>query len=66
MEIRRNSELCNIPVIILSVTDRAEDILDAWHLDKPIFLNKPRSASELDKFIEAFKVYWPQIVSLPY
>lgn len=64
-EIKSNSDLRNIPVIVLTVSRAEEDILRSYDLGVNSYIRKP---VKFDEFIEAIKIfekYWLEIVSLP-
>lgn len=57
--------LSNIPVIMLTVSDRAEDVNKSYQLGSNTFIQKP---VEFEKFIRAIEVlgeYWIVIAKLP-
>ncbi|MEX2247903.1 MAG: response regulator [Dehalococcoidia bacterium] len=63
--IRDNRELAAIPVIMLTASDRDEDVLRSYQLGSNTYIQKP---VEFEKFLHALEVfgqYWIVIAKLP-
>lgn len=63
--IRASDGLSVIPVIMLTVSEREEDVLDAYQLGSNAYITKP---VELERFMHAIEVleeHWCVIASLP-
>ncbi len=64
-QIRSNPQLSTIPVIMLTASDREEDIVKSYRLGSNTYIQKP---VEFEKFLHALEVlgeYWIVIAKLP-
>ncbi len=64
-KIRASGDLSVIPVIMLTVSEREEDVLKSYELGSNTYITKP---VEVDKFMRAVEVlgeYWIVIARLP-
>ena len=64
-EIRADSNLKRIPVIILTTSAAEEDIARTYDLGASSFITKPVSFDDLVRTMKTMTDYWLQIVSLP-
>ena len=64
-EIKKDEELCRIPVIILTTSKAEEDILRTYGLGVSSFITKPVTFDGLVEVVNAIGSYWIQIVALP-
>jgi CheY-like chemotaxis protein len=65
VEIRQNPRTRTIPVVILSTSDRAEDIARSYDAGASSYVVKPSTFPELENFCAALLVYWFNINRLP-
>ncbi|MEE9432099.1 MAG: response regulator [Melioribacteraceae bacterium] len=63
-KIKNNSELKNIPVIVLTTSKAEEDIINSYDLGVNSFITKPVSFEDLIKLVSIFEKYWFEIVEL--
>jgi len=64
-EIKSDTKLRRLPVVILTTSEAEEDILKAYNLNVNCYITKP---VDLDKFIKAVRTieeFWISIVKLP-
>ena len=64
-EIKADARLRHIPVVVLSSSEAARDLTDAYELQASCFVTKP---ADLDDFLAAVKgieVFWVGLVKLP-
>jgi len=64
-EIKQDSNLCDIPVVILTSSEAEQDIIKSYQLHANCYIIKP---VDLEKFLEVIKAienFWLQIVKLP-
>jgi two-component system, response regulator len=64
-QIRSTPELSLIPVIMLTASDREEDVVKSYRLGSNTYIQKP---VEFDKFLHALEVlgeYWIVVAKLP-
>jgi chemotaxis family two-component system response regulator Rcp1 len=63
-EIKRDDRLRRIPVIVLTVSEREEDMVKAYNSGASGYITKPPSSAEFAKVIETVLDYW-RISELP-
>lgn len=64
-EIKADSVLRRIPVVVLTTSEAEEDILRSYDLGVSGFITKPVTFDGLVKVMRSVTVYWFQIVELP-
>ena len=64
-EIRKDSLLCTIPVVILTTSSAEEDILRSYRLGSNSFISKPVDFEKLTEVVRSITDYWLHIVRLP-
>lgn len=63
--LKSHEHLRHIPVIVLSSSDREEDVRTAYALGASTFLTKAMVFSDFEKSIERIHDYWSSIALLP-
>jgi CheY-like chemotaxis protein len=63
-EIKSNDSLRRIPVIVMTVSEREEDMVKAYNSGASGYITKPPSSAEFSKVIETVLDYW-RISELP-
>ena len=63
--LKANSYSKNVPVIILSSSEREEDIRDAYELGASTYISKAVILDELRHSLQAVLDYWSKIAKLP-
>lgn len=64
-EIKSNSALRSIPVIVMTTSKSDEDILKSYDLGVSSYIRKPVNFSEFIEVAKTFKRYWLELVELP-
>ena len=64
-ELKADSELCRIPVVVLTTSQAEEDIVRTYGLGVSSFITKPVSFEGLVEAVQVICQYWIQIVALP-
>ena len=64
-EIKSDSDLKSIPVVIFTTSKGEEDILRSYYLGANSFITKPVTFLGLVEAIKSFGKYWLEIVELP-
>ena len=64
-EIKANSELRQIPVIVLTTSKAEEDIFRSYDLGVNSFITKPVTFAGLVEAMRVLSQYWFEIVNLP-
>jgi CheY-like chemotaxis protein len=65
MEIKADPALRHIPVIVLTTSNREEDIFHAYALGASSYIVKPVVFSDLVEMVKTLDTYWLEIVKLP-
>ncbi len=64
-EIKSDSNLRSIPIVILTTSSAEEDIIKSYDLGVNSFITKPVTFQGLAEIIKQTGVYWFEIVNLP-
>jgi len=65
-EIKSDSELKRIPVVILTISKAEEDILKTYNLHANCFITKPLDLNQFSTVIKSIENFWFTIVKLPH
>lgn len=65
-ELKDDSGLSSIPVIVLTTSDSEEDVLDSYRLGANSFITKPVTFEELIRVMDNIKRYWLQTATIPH
>jgi chemotaxis family two-component system response regulator Rcp1 len=63
--IKGNDQLRRIPIIVLTVNDRAEDIFRSYALQGNCYVLKSNDLESLSGVAKRIEEFWLQIVTLP-
>ncbi len=64
-EIKEDSNLKNIPVVVLTTSNAEKDILRAYDLHANAYIIKPLDFDQFIKVVESIGNFWLEIVRLP-
>ncbi len=64
-EIKHDSTLQRIPVVVLSASRADEDVYGAYQLKANWYVTKPVDLDQFIKVVESIEDFWLKIVSLP-
>jgi len=64
-ELKRDPQLCQIPVIILSTSDAPADISHAYSLHANCYLRKPADVDDFERTVRGIEDFWLTIAKLP-
>ena len=64
-EVKEDSNLKRIPIIILTTSNAENDILRAYELHANAYVTKPLDFNQFIKVIESIENFWLEIVKLP-
>ena len=64
-EIKKDAQLCRIPVVVLTTSKAEEDILRTYGLGVNSFITKPVRFEDLVEIVKTLCNYWIEIVVLP-
>jgi len=63
--IKEDPELKHIPVVVLTISDAKNDILEAYNLHANCFITKPFNLKQFFNVIKYIRDFWTNIVKLP-
>jgi two-component system response regulator len=64
-EIKESPILKQIPVVVLTISDAPEDLMEAYNLYANCYINKPLDIQEFYKVVKSIENFWFTIVKLP-
>ncbi|MGI8535575.1 MAG: hypothetical protein ACR2K2_03575 [Mycobacteriales bacterium] len=64
-QIKECAELRSIPVVVLSSSDRPEDVADSYAGGANSYVTKPASLTGLRKGVQELAKYWIDVSALP-
>jgi CheY-like chemotaxis protein len=64
-EIRADSSLASIPIIILTSSEAQEDVIRSYELHANAYLTKPVDPAEFIDAVQFFQEFWLSVVRLP-
>ena len=64
-EIKADSELRRIPVVVLTTSNDEQDVRHAYDLGANSYITKPVTGSKLNTVLTRLAEYWAEIVVLP-
>lgn len=64
-EIKTDSNLKRIPVIVLTTSHNEDDIYHSYDLHVNCYITKSRNISQLFKIVQRIEDFWLEIVTLP-
>ena len=64
-EIKEDESLKRIPVVVLTVSDDEQDILNTYNLHVNCFITKPIDFDQFLKVVHSIEDFWLTIVKLP-
>jgi two-component system response regulator len=64
-ELRKHKATRRIPIVVLSASDKAEDVVSAYKLGANSFICKTSSEQKLIEKIKYLYLYWLDVVQLP-
>ena len=64
-EIKEDSRLQNIPVVVLTTSAAEEDILSSYRLRANCYITKPVTLQQFVSVVESIEEFWLTVVKLP-
>ncbi|MBN1375398.1 MAG: response regulator [Dehalococcoidia bacterium] len=64
-EIKQDTDLKSIPVVILTISSAEEDIIKSYNLHANSYVTKPLELDEFVKVVKGIEDFWFNIVKLP-
>ena len=63
--VKADPGLCSVPVVMLTTSDRGEEVAEAYRLGANSYITKPVRFAEFIEKIEAVEIYWLLTNKLP-
>lgn len=64
-EIKMDSELKRVPVVVLTTSRAEEDIIKSYNLHANCYVTKPVDLDQFSKIVQSIEDFWLTIVKLP-
>lgn len=64
-ELKADRQLRPIPVIMLTMSDRDEDIALSYACGACSYIRKPVDLDQFNAFVRQFEVYWTMVSKIP-
>lgn len=64
-EVKRDPQLCSIPVVVLTSSAARQDVLDAYRAQVNAYMLKPTDFDEYLALVSRIQAYWLDAVLLP-
>lgn len=64
-EIKNDTELRSIPVIVLTTSEAEQDIVRSWNLGANCYITKPVDLNQFIRVVHSIEDFWLTIVKLP-
>jgi CheY-like chemotaxis protein len=64
-EIKSDSDLRSIPVVVLTTSDADQDVLDSYHLHANCYVTKPVGVEQFMRVVRDIHGFWLSVVKLP-
>jgi two-component system response regulator len=64
-EIKEDSDLKRIPVVVLTVSNAEQDILKTYNLHANCYITKPVGLDEFITIVKSIEDFWLTVVKLP-
>jgi two-component system, chemotaxis family, response regulator Rcp1 len=63
--LKASSRLRRIPIVVLTASDRSEDIMDSYMMQGNCYVVKSSDLDDLFRVVKRIEEFWLQIVTLP-
>jgi two-component system response regulator len=63
--IRADERLAALPVVMLSASQRREDVAESYRLGANSYIQKPAAFGRFQELLEVFATYWFEVATLP-
>ena len=64
-EMKKDPSLSHVPVVMLTVSEREEDVLKAYSYGACSYIRKPVTFSKFAETMKQFAIYWALVATLP-
>ncbi len=65
-KLKSNPKYCMIPIVMLTISDRDEDIIRSYRNGAVSYITKPINFEGFVKIIEQFEIYWSMVSRIPH
>jgi two-component system response regulator len=63
--VRADGMLATLPVVMLSASQRREDVIESYRLGANSYIQKPVAFGRFQEILEIFATYWFEVATLP-
>lgn len=63
--VKADQDLCCIPIVMLTMSEREEDIRHSYAIGACSYIRKPVNLDEFNRLVKVFEVYWTIISRIP-
>lgn len=64
-QVKTDPEFRRIPIVVLTTSERVEDILKTYDLHANCYVTKPVDLAQFEKVVDSIEEFWFSIVRLP-
>lgn len=64
-QVRADGMLAALPVVMLSASQRQEDVVESYRLGANSYIQKPVAFGRFQEILEIFATYWFEVATLP-
>jgi CheY-like chemotaxis protein len=64
-EMKSDAELQSLPVVMLTMSEREEDVLRSYKQGACSYVKKPVNLGDFKRVVNQFQTYWTQVVRIP-
>jgi two-component system, chemotaxis family, response regulator Rcp1 len=64
-EIKQDTDLSTIPVVVLTTSDADRDIVESYRLHANCYVQKPVDFTEFMRIVQSIESFWLTVVKLP-
>jgi CheY-like chemotaxis protein len=64
-EVKADDDLCSIPIVVLTTSESAQDILRSYQLQANAYVTKPADFDDFTRVVRAIERFFGQVVQLP-
>jgi two-component system response regulator len=63
--VRADEQLAALPIVMLSASQRQEDVVESYRLGANSYIQKPAAFGRFQELLEIFATYWFEVATLP-
>ena len=63
--VKRDEDLCSIPVVVLTTSNADQDVLQSYELQASCYITKPVDFEQFQRIVQELGHFWFTLVRLP-